>query len=126
VIGVLALTLAYPLRLYLRQQEEIADLTAGNAERQRRVDELRNAVALYGDPNWVGDEARRRLHYVRPGEQAYLQPAPEPPSPPPTAAPERADPDTAWYGQLWSQMSGSSGSSSVSSPTPVPSQAPAP
>ena len=123
VIGVLALTLAYPLRLYLRQQEEIAELTAGNAERQRRVDELRDTVALYNDPNWVSDEARRRLHYLRPGERAYLRPAPEQPSSSPTAAPERGDPDDAWYGQLWSQMS-----DPVPAPSraPVPSQAPAP
>ena len=129
VIGVLALTLAYPLRTYLRQQEQISELTAGNAERQQRVNELREAAALYDDPAWVGDEARRRLHLLLPGEQAYLQPAPEQPSASPSAAAERSDPDTAWYGQLWSEIFSpgpSSAAAGASNPAPTSAPVPAP
>lgn len=121
VIGVLALTLAYPLRLYLRQQEEIADLSAGNAERERRVNELRDAAALYQDPGWVGDEARRRLHYLLPGEQSYLQPAPGQPTAAPSAPAGRSDPAAPWYGQLWSRVENSGATPSPAATfVPVP------
>jgi len=103
VICVLVLTLAYPLRLYLQQQAQVTALTKQNAAAQARVDALRTEVGRYGDDAWVEDEARRRLHYVMPGDQTYVQPAA--PSPSPAAAGGRAhsSPDDAWYSQLWSQ-----------------------
>ena len=103
VICVLVLTLAYPLRLYLQQQAQVTALTKQNAAAQARVDALRTEVGRYGDDAWVEDEARRRLHYVMPGDQTYVQPAA--PSPSPVAAGGRAhsSPDDAWYSQLWSQ-----------------------
>jgi cell division protein FtsB len=108
VIGVLALTLAFPLRLYLQQREDIVELSAQNAEQQRRLDELRRTAARYDDPAWVDDEVRRRLHYLRPGEQAYLMPAEEEPSAPPPAAvgaaAGAATGRSAWYGRLWSDL----------------------
>jgi len=103
VICVLVLTLAYPLRLYLQQQAQVTALTKQNAAAQARVDALRTEVGRYGNDAWVEDEARRRLHYVMPGDQTYVQPAA--PSPSPVAAGGRAhsSPDDAWYSQLWSQ-----------------------
>jgi cell division protein FtsB len=103
VICVLVLTLAYPLRLYLQQQAQIAALTRQNAAAQAQVDALRTEVGKYGDDAWVQDEARRRLHYVLPGEQTYVRPAT--PTPAPTASGGRGPsrPDEAWYSQLWSQ-----------------------
>ncbi|MBX6389115.1 MAG: septum formation initiator family protein [Frankia sp.] len=103
VICVLVLTLAYPLRLYLQQQAEITDLTQENAARQQRVDALRSEVARYDDQEWVEDEARRRLHYVRPGDQLYLMPASPTPTPDPSARRGGASSDDAWYSQLWTQ-----------------------
>jgi cell division protein FtsB len=114
VIGVLALTLVYPLRLYLQQREEIVELSAQNAEQQRRLDELRRSAARYDDPAWVEDEARRRLHYMRPGEQAYLMPAEAEPSPTPPAAAGTNTGRPAWYGRLWSELS------EAATPTPTP------
>lgn len=104
VISLLALALAYPLRLYLQQQEEIAELSAQNAEQQRRLEELRRTAARYDDPAWVEDEARRRLHYLRPGEQTYLMPTDVTPSAPPSAGTGAATGRSAWYGRLWSQL----------------------
>ncbi len=106
VIGVLALTLAYPLRLYLQQREEIVELSARSAEQQQHLDELRRTAARYDDPAWVQDEARRRLHYLHPGEKAYLMPAEVEPSASPLAAAGVAAGRPAWYGRLWSELSG--------------------
>lgn len=117
VICVLVLTLAYPLRLYLQQQAKISELTRTNAASQQRVDELRAAVARYDDPAWVRDEARRRLHYVLPGERSYLMPtaAPSAAASDGTAG-ERVD-EESWYGRLWSQV-GPTPASPEPEPTP--------
>jgi len=103
VICVLVLTLAYPLRLYLQQQADIAALAKQNAAAQARVDALRESIAKYDDQSWVEDEARRRLHYVKPGETTYLVPAAPAPSPTAAGGRGRSSPDDAWYSQLWAQ-----------------------
>lgn len=105
VICVLVLTLAYPLRLYLQQQAKISDLTQANAERQSRVDDLREEVARYNDNEWVADEARRRLHYVLPGEKSYLMRTTPQPTGEPNADAAGGGPDQSWYNELWSQLS---------------------
>jgi cell division protein FtsB len=103
VICVLVLTLAYPLRLYLQQQAENAALAKQNAAAQARVDALKAEVAKDGDDAWVPDEARRRLHYVLPGEKTYVMPVAPSPSPAAGNGRGRSRPDEAWYSQLWSQ-----------------------
>ena len=103
VICVLVLTLAYPLRLYLQQQAQVTALTKQNAAAQARVDALRTEVGRYGNDAWVEDEARRRLHYVMPGDQTYVQPAAPLPSPVAAGGRAHSSPDDAWYSQLWSQ-----------------------
>ncbi|MCK9877208.1 MULTISPECIES: FtsB family cell division protein [Frankia] len=105
VICVLVLTLAYPLRLYLRQQSKLSQLVRANAQAQTQVDQLRTTVGRYGDQAWVEDEARRRLHYLKPGEQAYLMPAPATPPSTDEAHGGASAGDSAWYGRLWSQIS---------------------
>lgn len=105
VICVLVLTLAYPLRLYLRQQSKLSQLTRANAQTQSQVDRLRSTVQRYDDQSWVDDEARRRLHYIKPGERAYLMPAPPTAAPRDDAAGSGAGSGSVWYGRLWSQIS---------------------
>ncbi len=104
VICVLVLTLAYPLRLYLRQQSKLSQLARTNAQTQSQVDDLRGAVGRYGDQAWAEDEARRRLHYVKPGEKAYLMPAPTTAGPRDQADAGGSGGGSAWYGRLWAQV----------------------
>jgi cell division protein FtsB len=106
VICALVLTLAYPARLYLKQQAQLAELSRSNAQAQQRVDDLRRTVGRYDDPAWVEDEARRRLHYARPGERSYVTPATPTASATPGAAGPRVGPDAPWYSRLWSQAAG--------------------
>lgn len=105
VICVLVLTLAYPLRLYLQQQAKISELTRANAERQSRVDDLRDQVGRYNDSEWVADEARRRLHYVLPGERSYLMQTTPQQTAEPGAESGAGTGDGSWYNRLWSQLS---------------------
>jgi cell division protein FtsB len=104
VICVLVLTLAYPLRLYLKQQSKLSELARTNAQTQVRVDGLRSAVQRYDDQAWVEDEARRRLHYIKPGERAYLMPAAPTPTPGDDDAHRGSSGGSAWYGRLWSEI----------------------
>ncbi|MEX5631304.1 FtsB family cell division protein [Parafrankia sp. FMc2] len=105
VICVLVLTLAYPLRLYLQQQAKISELTRANAERQSRVDDLRDQVGRYNDSEWVADEARRRLHYVLPGEKSYLMQTTPQQTAEAGAESGAGTGDGSWYNRLWSQLS---------------------
>ncbi|WP_462185955.1 MULTISPECIES: FtsB family cell division protein [unclassified Frankia] len=105
VICVLVLTLAYPLRLYLQQQAKLSELSRTNAQAQARVHELRATVERYDDQAWVEDEARRRLHYVKPGERAYLMPIKPAPTKDGDETRGGSSGGSAWYARLWSEIS---------------------
>jgi cell division protein FtsB len=115
VICVLVLTLAYPLRLYIKQQGDIRDLAAGNAAQRQRVAALKAQVAHYDDPNWVRNEARARLHYTQPGEKDYLLPSTT--SPRPGGDPAADATHGPWYSRL---LAGA-----LATPTTTPAPPPA-
>jgi hypothetical protein len=101
------LTLAYPLREYLGQRGEIADLQGAARASAERVVRLEQMQRRYTDPEFVAAEARRRLQLVRPGESVLLEvPKPTPPAPRsgrgrlPAAAPAAGD-NAPWYVRLW-------------------------
>lgn len=102
IVCALMFTLAYPLRLYVSQRGQIRGLEAQEQVQQERVERLRQDVHRYDDPAYVRSEARRRLHFMVPGEKDYLVPPP-PPQPAPSASrgvvPPR--PGGSWYGELW-------------------------
>ena len=72
VVCMLAISLAYPLREYLAQRGDIAQYRAQVAEQQQRVADLEAARDRWKDPAYVEAQARQRLHYVMPGEIAYV------------------------------------------------------
>ena len=60
-------------------RKEIADLQQENARLRAHVERLKS------DPDAIETEARRQLHYTRPGEVVYVDPTPPAPQqPPPT------------------------------------------
>jgi hypothetical protein len=107
-------TVAYPLRQYLAQRSQIADLQHRNDVTARQVAGLQSELDKWSDPAYVAIQARERLHYVRPGETGYILPNPSAGSEPlgiPTPSQQ------AWYDRLWSTVKSPS-------PAPVPSQSP--
>jgi cell division protein FtsB len=96
----IALSLAYPLREYIAQRREIAQLRVQQRQAQQQVERLAEQKQRLGDESYVRREARRRLHMCDPGAKCYVvlgdddggdQNAthkPAPPSPP-------------WYVNLW-------------------------
>lgn len=71
VFGLLVLTLAVPVRSWFAQRAEISGLEANVASARERVAELQILQERWTDPAFVVAEARRRLHFVMPGEVGY-------------------------------------------------------
>ncbi len=71
VVFVVAMTVAIPAQRYVAQRNNIADLRVQVAQGTERVAELERQVATAGEPYAIEREARKRLHYVMPGELAF-------------------------------------------------------
>ena len=105
---------ALPLREYLAQRQEIGELEQTQAQSRERIAELEAEKARLQDPAYVAAEARRRLHFVLPGETAYVVLAPDPAT---AAEAEAVKGDAApWYSQVW----GSVEQADRPPPTPAP------
>ncbi len=72
VVCAIALSLAYPVREYIAQRKEIADLRRQEAVARRQVDELAQRKQQLGDKSYIEREATRRLHYCRPDVKCYI------------------------------------------------------
>ena len=102
----LVLSAAVPLREFLDQRADIRRLESAQAEQRRHVTALTEQERLLRDPAHVRRLARERLHYVLPGETAYVVVRPEPEPHPqqlvvPVAPPGSQAP---WWSQLWGSV----------------------
>jgi cell division protein FtsB len=108
VVCALVVSAALPLREFLSQRGTIARLEQQQALQRERVEALEAAKRRLQDPAFVQAEARRRLHFVMPGETAYVLLAPEPGQAPAGATAEQvaeaAGPEQPWFSQLWSSV----------------------
>jgi cell division protein FtsB len=103
VVCMLAISLAYPLREYLSQRGEIAEYESKVAEQRDRVEALQKARERWEDPAYVEAQARERLHYVMPGETAYVVlEADEAPETDGVIEPDRTEvASEPWFTDLW-------------------------
>ena len=108
VVCALVVSAALPLREYLTQRGQIAQLRSQQAQQQARVGGLQRQLRQLKDPAYVRAQARTRLHFVLPGETAYVVLAPSAaPAPAGRAAltgATAAGPEAPWYSQLWSSV----------------------
>ena len=95
----LMLAYAYPLRVYLAQRAQIAQMQTEQAEQRRRIEDLAARVERWKDEEYVIAQARSRLQMVREGELLYFVGAP----PEQAGATTNAD-QQAWFRQLWSSL----------------------
>lgn len=72
VLVALALAYTYPVRVYLAQESQIAQMQADQAAQQARIKGLEEEVEKWKDPEYVRIQARDRLFYVKPGEVPLL------------------------------------------------------
>jgi cell division protein FtsB len=68
----IALSLAYPLREYIAQRREIAQLRMQQRQAQQQVDQLARQKQRLGDESYIRREARRRLNMCDPGAKCYV------------------------------------------------------
>ena len=104
VLAVVVVALALPVRGFLAQRAEIAELTSRKAAAEQAIDQLQEQKRLWGDDDYVRTQARSRLHYVMPGETGYVVVTPE--LEPVEARPvapvgEVSTPVTPWFTTLW-------------------------
>jgi hypothetical protein len=108
VVCALLLSAALPLREYLGQRSDISQLEQSQAAARKRVAALEEQKARLEDPSYTAALARDRLHFVRPGETAYVVIAPSAPAVAPKDARRAASaptgPEAPWYSQLWGSV----------------------
>ncbi|MEU9290777.1 septum formation initiator family protein [Streptomyces sp. NPDC048275] len=98
VICSLIVALAYPIRQYVSQRAEIADLERQREQARARVEQLRDLKARWQDDAYAEQQIRERLHYVMPGETGYIVIDPD------AAKQSRTDQGAAarpWYANVW-------------------------
>ncbi|MEU6366105.1 septum formation initiator family protein [Streptomyces sp. NPDC046931] len=78
VLCSLVVALAYPIRQYVSQRAEIADMERQRQEARNRVEQLRDLKARWQDDAYAQQQIRKRLHYVMPGETGYTVVDPDP------------------------------------------------
>jgi cell division protein FtsB len=110
-LGLLVLGLAVPVQAWFAQRAEIAALQAQVDATEVRVAELTVLKERWTDPAFIAAEARRRLHFVLPGEVGYValdaegRPAAETLS---AAAIE----NLPWFEAVWSSVTSADGAPS--------------
>ncbi len=101
VICAIALSLAYPVREYIAQRQQIDQLLAQQQTIAAQVKALQEQQANLSQTWYIEQQARDELHMCFPGEQCYEvisgQPTPAPATPTQTSA----DP---WYAKLWQSV----------------------
>ena len=98
VICAIALSLAYPVREYVAQRRQIDQLQAENRVTAAQLSQLQAEAQRLGDPAYVEQQARDRLHLCMPGKTCYVIIGGEPAAPGPRPAAAAAAP---WYQRLW-------------------------
>jgi cell division protein FtsB len=68
----IALSLAYPVREYIAQRREIAQLRVQQRQAQQQVEGLAEQKQRLGDEAYIRREARSRLHMCDPGAKCYV------------------------------------------------------
>ena len=108
VLCALVVSAALPLREFRSQRAEIRQLQQSQEAARARVKALQEQKARLADPDYVAALARDRLHFVRPGETAYVVIAPSAPPAGPADAKRAASapvgPEAPWYSQLWGSV----------------------
>lgn len=70
VLCTLVVALAYPMRQYVSQRSEIAEQQRAATTARERLERLRDEKARWQDDAYAEQQARKHLHYLRPGRPA--------------------------------------------------------
>lgn len=125
--AILALALAFvivaialPLKIWLSQRGDLDSLNTQIQRVQARVSQLNAQDQKWNDPAYIEAQARKRLHYVLPGESHRIVLGPKPSHVQKAIATAIAHPaappvsDGPWYSQLWQSMQTAGAAASAS------------
>jgi cell division protein FtsB len=101
VICAIALSLAYPVREYIAQRQQIDQLLAEQQSTAAQVKALEEQNARLGQTWYVEQQARDQLHMCFPKEQCYQVISGQPS---PSATARSAAPADPWYAKLWGSV----------------------
>lgn len=100
----LLLAYAYPIRVYLSQQAEIARMAAAQEAQRDRIAGLTEQRAKWDDPEYVLAQGRKRFQLVRRGEKTYIVLFDAPGAARDAGGPAAPAVEPPWYGRLWSSI----------------------
>ncbi|MBO0821040.1 MAG: septum formation initiator family protein [Nocardiopsaceae bacterium] len=101
VICAIALSLAYPVREYIAQRQQIDQLLAQQRSMSAQVKALAEENVRLNQVRYIEQRAEDTLHMCFPDEKCYQVVSGQPPAAAP-AAPK--PPGTPWYGKLWQSV----------------------
>jgi cell division protein FtsL len=101
VICAIALSLAYPVREYIAQRQQIDQLLAQQQTEAAQVKALQAEKTKLSQTWYVEQAARDQLHMCFPQEQCYVVVSGQPAKAPVTTPQAVADP---WYAKLWGSV----------------------
>ncbi len=127
VLCALVVSAALPLRELLAQRGDIAEQQQRKEAAEQRVAALEQELRLLDDPAHVAGLARERLHFVKPGETAYVVLSPEEGAAAPAQGSGERAPgaDAPWYAQVWGSAEAADRPEPVEAPPADPAPAPA-
>ncbi|WP_430788565.1 FtsB family cell division protein [Actinoplanes sp. G11-F43] len=104
LVVALALAYTYPLRVYLEQESQIAEMERATDDQRAAIARTAKELAKWRDDDYLRIQARETFFYVRPGETPLLV-VNDKESAARKAAEQApaADPDR-WYDTLWSSV----------------------
>jgi cell division protein FtsB len=138
VLGALIVSYAQSLRVWFDQHQQVTSLQQEIRDRQKRVGELNDEIARWGDDAYVKAQARQRLGWVMPGEVGYRvigadgKPVGAPPEPSSPADGTTDAQKPTWYTKLWGSVEGAGQppapavTPGAAKPTPEPILTPSP
>ena len=104
VIALLVVALSVPVRNWLSQRAQVAALRADIAASTERIDELQTELDRWSDPAYISSEARRRLHFLLPGEIGYVTIARDGSPAESVLSDEAAQVPQGWHSVLWDSL----------------------
>lgn len=103
VFVALALAYTYPLRVYLAQESQIAQLEAEQGAQRKAIADKQQQLQKWQDPEYLRAQARKRLVYVSPGDKTILV-LPNPDTTANTTGNQPAAAPDRWYDTLWNSV----------------------
>ncbi|GAA0940331.1 septum formation initiator family protein [Nonomuraea longicatena] len=102
VVCAIAMSLAYPVREYISQRRNIAELEAEKSRVQTEAQVLAERAKQMADPHHATQVGRERLHFCSPGMKCLVIAQPRPrDKKAPAVQPGAQSP---WYQTLWESV----------------------